>query len=323
MEKLKTNASKKNITGELISYKIIKDNKCFVEPEQIKSELLEAINLVSKNFPEAVKAGEEEIKGTMSKFKESFSEGAYSKLEEYLTQTLQNVKLFNEVQDSYIDNIEEISKDAIKLLSDDLQFKGEDLSTENGLYLKDIEYNLQIIKNKDKMDSIFDKVVTVDYLCSSLKEDQYLYIINPEGLNSRFNDHLLNCGNSKVSIFNANVQKDNSTCADHSLLLLKNIITNHSNDLSLCKLGVVVSSNTYGNHANLFIISHNPDLRSIIESNIASYKTSLELNDIINDSNIISPTATLDFSDTVHLDDSTTILSSLVGDIHESYLLYE
>ena len=203
-----------------------------------------------------------------------------------------------------------------------MELKGEDLNTENGLYLKDIEYNLQIIKNEDKIDRIFDKVLTINGLYSSLKQNQYLYIINPEGLNSRFNDHLLNYGNSKVSMFNANVQKDNSTCADHSLLLLKNIITNNSNDLDSCKLGVVISSNNHGNHASLFILSPNPDLRSIIESNIASYKTSLGLNDI-EYSNILSSTATLDLSYKVHLDEDTTVLNGLVGDTPESYLFYE
>jgi len=87
IKKLKTNASNNKITGELISYKIIKDNNWFVDPEQIKSELLEAIGVVNEKFFKVVKIAEDEIRDTMSKFTESFSESAHSKLEEYLTQT--------------------------------------------------------------------------------------------------------------------------------------------------------------------------------------------------------------------------------------------
>jgi hypothetical protein len=304
IEKLKRN-SKNNLTRELISYKIIKDNSCFVHPEKIKSELLEAISAVSKKFPEVVKTTNNGIKGIMSKFTESFSETANSKLEEYLVQTLRNIEKFDEIKDSYTSNIEEISKDVIKLLNNNLQFKGENITTENGLYLKDIEYNLQIIKNEDKFDSIFDKVVTVNYLYSCLEQNQYLYVINPEGINSRFNDHLLNYRNSKVSIFNASVQKDNSTCADHSLFLLKNVVTNNRNDLDLCMIGMVIVSNNHGNHANLFMISTNPYLGRIIESNIASYKISLGLNHI--DYSTISSEVNLNLFYKVNLDDDTTI----------------
>ena len=117
------------------------------------------------------------------------------------------------------------------------------------------------------------------------------------------------------------MQKDNSTCVDHSLLLLASVITNNSNNLDLYKLGVVIVSNNHGNHANLFIISPNPDLQSIIESNIASYKTSLGLNDI-DYSHIILSTTDSELSQKFHHDD-TVVLTSLVGDNPEIHLFYE
>ncbi|CAF0834081.1 unnamed protein product, partial [Brachionus calyciflorus] len=75
IEKLKINSGRQSINGQLISYKIIKDNKIFVDPVQLKSELLEAISSVRAQFSEAVKDAEEDIKGIMSneKFEEYFS----------------------------------------------------------------------------------------------------------------------------------------------------------------------------------------------------------------------------------------------------------
>ena len=136
IEKLKTNSYHNlKIKGELISYKTIKDCKFFIDPKQLQSELLEAIEAVKQFFDTAVKDAKEEIKNIISKYKESFSKSAFDKLEEYLSQTEYNSKLFSEIQDSYISNTEEISKEAIKLLSSDLQFKGEDFNAEIGLYL--------------------------------------------------------------------------------------------------------------------------------------------------------------------------------------------
>jgi len=123
-------------------------------------------------------------------------------------------------------------------------------------------------------------------------------VINPEGVNSKFNDDLLKYKNSNVNIISASIQKDGSTCVDHSLLLLRSIITN--NNFDFYKLGIVTISNEYGNHANLFIISFNSNLQNVIENNIVSYKAILGLN--------VSDT---DFSPKFYQDD-VTITSIIV-----------
>ena len=305
IEKLKTNASQKNIKGELISYKIIKDNAYFTNPEQIKPELLEVIYVVNKKLSEVVKFAEEDIKKIISRFKESFSESGYHKLEEYSIQTEQNIKLFNEMQNSYMNDSDKTSEDVIELLKTDIQFQGENSNEEDGLYLKDIEYNLQMIKNEDRDNSIFNKVVAINSLCSTLGQNQHLYVINPEGISSKFSNDLLKYKNSNVNIISANIQKDGSTCVDHSLLLLRNIIT--SNNLDFHKLGIVIISNEHGNHANLFIISSNSNLQNAIENNIASFKTILGLNDIVDYPNITLSVNDTDFISKFYQDDDTII----------------
>ena len=93
-------------------------------------------------------------------------------------------------------DFEKTSKSVIQLLKTDIQFKGENCNEQYGLYLSDIEYNLKIIKNEIKNDIIFKKVVTIDYLYSIINKNQYLYVIYPERLNSKFYDDLLNYKNS-------------------------------------------------------------------------------------------------------------------------------
>jgi len=281
IDKLKTNANNNlNKYGELISFKMIKENKIFLSKEDLANELKIAIHFVSKSFNKAFELAKEDIKIIMSKFKESFSEKASDALNDYILQTETNTKLFFEVQDSYLGDIEETIKVVAGLLyGDEIQFKGDFSDTYDGLYLEDIEYNIQIVNNLIQDKRAFDKVISINKLYSNLTQGQHLYLINPEGYESNFNTDLLKYKNNNISVFNANVEKDNSTCADHSLILLTKIL---QLGIPLSQVGIAGIENAYGKHASLYIISDNKvDLSIKISEVIDNYKNEEKIVDTI------------------------------------------
>jgi hypothetical protein len=122
------------------------------------------------------------------------------------------------MQNSYADNSEKASKDAIELLKLEKLFKGENSNQLNGLCLKGFEHNLYKIKHKDT-NTILNKFISLYSLSANLKKNHHLYVVNSEGLNSKFNEDLLEYKNSNIHIINADTQKDNSIYGDRSLNL--------------------------------------------------------------------------------------------------------
>ena len=54
-----------------------------------------------------------------------------------------------------------------------------------------------MIKNEGNY-IILKKVISVDSLSSTLDKNQHLYVVNPEGSNSKFNEELLKDKNSTI-----------------------------------------------------------------------------------------------------------------------------
>ena len=155
----------------------------------------------------------------------------------------------------------------------ELQYKGENIDIQEGLCKDDIEYNLELIKKSTDNNLVKEKIMSISDI--KIGKNQKLYIINPESKNSKFFDILINLEQTNVT--NANVQIDNSTCADHSLILLTKIL---QCNIHLHQIGIVGMENEYGKHASLYIIVDNDlNLSSEIDEVITSYKQEGEIVD--------------------------------------------
>ncbi len=84
-------------------------------------------------------------------------------------------------------------------------------------------------------------------------------------------------GNNKVAtrVVLADIQKDNSTCGDHCLNLIQEIVTSNCDDL--CKVGILKTSNQYGSHASVFIIGKEEEIEGTILSAVITYRDEMEL----------------------------------------------
>ena len=159
-----------------------------------------------------------------------------------------------------------------KNIAKEKKYNSIDTENNDGLSLIDIEYNLSLIRKTYENHLVNYKLVSINNII--LNNAQSLYIINPEASDSNFFDSLSKVDNA--NIINANIQKDNDTCADHSLILLTKIL---KLGIEISKIGITTVENYYGKHANLYIIAdNNIDLLVYINEIINSYK---EESDII------------------------------------------
>ena len=161
------------------------------------------------------------------------------------------------------------------------QLEGESLESSDGLLISEIENDLKVISTKEQLTY---KVVDEASLVQSLEvsgQDNQLYLINPEGEYSKFNKELLKLTNNNEAstrIVLSNLQKDSSTCGDHSLNLIQKIVTSNHEDNY--KIGILKTSNQFGSHANVFVVATSKEIENIIFSAITTYRDEMELKDV-------------------------------------------
>lgn len=169
------------------------------------------------------------------------------------------------------------------------QYNGVNAEDNDGLSLIDLEYNLDLINKYYDNNFINYKLVPIYNII--LNKTQSLYIINPEGLDSKFS-HSLKLKAQNSNVINANIQLDNSTCGDHSLILLTKIL---KLEINLLKIGISTVENNYGKHASLYIINDsNIDLSDIISRIINSYKHESKITNTFHSNNEVTEYLTIE-----------------------------
>ncbi len=102
----------------------------------------------------------------------------------------------------------------------------------------------QIVKGLEELHDVF-------------AQHKNLYLINPEGIKSKFNKELLNFINENQGVIIAgDVQKDQLSCFDHSAILsimFSRKLSELKIDSSLYKIGIFYTENKHGRHANIFL----------------------------------------------------------------------
>lgn len=187
------------------------------------------------------------------------------------------------------------------------QYKGENTDKNNGLYKNEIEYSLELIKKSLNNDLVKEKIVPISDI--KISKYQKLYIINPEGDNSKFIDTLTKSLKS-ANIINAHVQLDNSTCADHSLIILTKML---QFGIPLSQIGITSVENKYGKHANLYIIAdNNIDLSNEISRVINFYKKEEQVADSDYDTTVSTNPLVID---NLHIENNTENIALLGHDV--------
>ena len=109
-----------------------------------------------------------------------------------------------------------------------------------------------------KQDQFVKEVTSIKDLEDISKQHKNLYLINPQGSESKFNSELVDFiqRNPSTTVVLADTQKDQSSCFDHSVILSTMIsgkLAALGFDDSLYKIGIFYTENEYGKHANIFL----------------------------------------------------------------------
>ena len=115
-----------------------------------------------------------------------------------------------------------------------------------------------LLKYIFKQEQFVKEVMSIKYLKDISKQHKNLYLINPQGSESKFNSELVDFiqRNPSTTVVLADTQKDQSSCFDHSVILSTMIsgkLAALGFDDSLYKIGIFYTENEYGKHANIFL----------------------------------------------------------------------
>ncbi len=114
-----------------------------------------------------------------------------------------------------------------------------------------------LLRHLFKGDNFTQIVKRLDELHDVFVQHKNLYLVNPECIKSEFNKELINfISNNKGVVIAGDLQKDHSSCFDHSVILLTMISRKLSElkiDHSLYRIGVFYTKNEHGRHANIFL----------------------------------------------------------------------